>query len=86
MNRLTSQKEKQDLMAAFRTLDTNKDGILSKEELKSAFSNNQDLFGFGNVDQLMETLDTNSSGFIDYSGNYNLNQNLSLLLSLVPLS
>lgn len=62
-------------MATFRALDLNKDGKLSKEELTLAYSKNQDIFGFESVDQLMTNLDTNGSGFIDYSGSSHMTQN-----------
>lgn len=81
VNRLASQKEKEELMTAFRALDINKDGKLSKDELKSAFSNNQEFFGFSGVEQLMDTLDTNGSGFIDYSGKHSFRENSSQLQS-----
>ena len=55
-------------MIAFKALDTNKDGKLSKEELKTAYSTTKESISLGDLEQLMSTLDTNGSGFVDYSG------------------
>jgi Ca2+-binding EF-hand superfamily protein len=68
VHRLTNRKEKEDLMIAFKALDTNKDGKLSKEELKTAYSTTKESISLGDLEQLMSTLDTNGSGFVDYSG------------------
>ena len=66
---LVAQKEKQELEKLFNTLDKNEDGRLSKEELVEGF-----LQFYGDkgkaeqvVNTLMENIDMDRNGYIDYS-------------------
>ena len=52
----------------FKSLDKNGDGQLSKAELLDGYHT---VFGFADesmIEEIMEKLDKNESGFIDYSG------------------
>ena len=67
-SQLTSKEEKQQLMNTFRVLDKNGDGILSKEEIilgyKQIMSDEEAEI---EVKKIMEFVDTDKSGQIDYT-------------------
>ena len=50
----------------FQTLDTNHDGVLSKEEFKNALLKRKELSP-DRIQFLMRIIDTNSSGQIDFT-------------------
>jgi Ca2+-binding EF-hand superfamily protein len=53
----------------FRSLDKDGDGIISADELKSLwniFSNNVDIPGLDEVEDIMKTLDSNKDGKVEY--------------------
>ena len=55
--------------ALFNEIDTDKDGKLSLDELKNASSELSELLSANKDDvvEVFESLDTNGSGFIEYS-------------------
>ena len=67
---LSTREEKNELMKTFKALDLNGDGQLSRDELIAGY---EKIMGTREaereVDNIMATVDTNKSGFIDYSGN-----------------
>ncbi len=66
---LASKEEKSVLLKIFEKLDLNGDGKLNKEELKLGFQNTMDAMeAEKEVDRIMNEVDTNRSGEIDYSG------------------
>lgn len=65
---LSSKEEKAELLKTFKALDTNGDGIISKEELQSGYTK---FLGKNNeveVQSILDSIDVNKSGAIDYSG------------------
>lgn len=66
---LASKDEKNDLLKIFEKLDLNGDGKLSREELMTGFQNTMDTMeAEQEVNRIMNEVDTNRSGEIDYSG------------------
>ena len=64
----TTKEEEEDIRKLFKSLDKNGDGQLSKAELLDGYHT---VFGFADesmIEEIMEKLDKNESGFIDYSG------------------
>lgn len=69
VNSLTTKEEKEELLKTFRKLDANGDGVLSKEELIAGYSETLgQVEAEEEVKKLMEQIDVNNSGQIDYSG------------------
>ena len=67
---LISKKEKEELQKAFIAMDKNADGKLSTEELLAEYEKkcgNHEL-ALKEVKAVMEQVDVDHSGFIDYSG------------------
>ena len=68
---LSTREEKNELMKTFKALDLNGDGQLSRDELIAGY---EKIMGpkeaEREVDNIMASVDTNKSGFIDYSGYY----------------
>lgn len=66
---LSTREEKNELMKTFKALDLNGDGQLSRDELIQGY---EKIMGAREaereVDNIMAAVDTNKSGFIDYSG------------------
>lgn len=55
-------------MKAFRQIDTNGDGIISRAEMKKAFeSNDSEMMNSSKFNELFDKIDKDKSGFIDYS-------------------
>lgn len=67
-SQLLSKSEKENLSRLFKALDANGDGKLSKEEILSGYDK---YFGKHmspeDVEQLFDSVDTDKSGYIDYS-------------------
>lgn len=65
---LMSKEESKKMYSNFKSIDKNNDGKLSKEELLEAYMktmNKED--AIDEVKRIMESVDTNQSGFIDYA-------------------
>ena len=58
-----------DLQKAFKALDKNSDGKLSREELVEGYRKIYGELAELEVDKILATVDANGSGEIDYSGN-----------------
>lgn len=69
-NFFLTRKEADQMFAEFRALDKDKDGQISAKELKDGYKR---VFGralpMHEVEKIMEKIDINKSGHIDYSGN-----------------
>jgi calcium-dependent protein kinase len=83
-SQLTTKEEREEMTQLFRSLDTDQNGTLSKEELKQGFSK---LFGNtiedidSEVNRIMNEVDINKSGEIDYSEFISATINRQQLLS-----
>ncbi len=67
---LIGREEKEELRTAFTALDTNADGKLSREELMTGYTRicgNKDI-AEQEVEQIMDKVDIDHNGFIEYSG------------------
>jgi calcium-dependent protein kinase len=65
---LSTKEEKAELMKIFKALDTNGDGIISKEELRSGYAKFLGKHHESDVQMILDSIDVNKSGAIDYSG------------------
>ena len=68
LNQLTSKEDKEELLKTFKSLDTNQDGRLSRNELEDAFEQSNIGLTQEELFNIMKILDSDASGFIDYSG------------------
>lgn len=66
---VAAEKDRDELMATFKALDKDGNGILTREELKAGyakvFGHSQDVDG--EVNRIFKQIDTNNSGEIDFS-------------------
>lgn len=63
---MATKEEKADLLKAFKALDTNGDGQLDKNELRQAYDSYVGI-SEEEINKLMDKLDSDQSGVIDYS-------------------
>ena len=68
-------------METFKALDTNHDGILTKQELKDGLKKINYVMSEAEIKNLFSTLDDNQSGGIDYSEFVAASLNRNLLLN-----
>lgn len=67
-SQLLSKSEREELARVFKLLDANGDGKLSKEEIKDGYGRLYGkLISDKEVDQMFDAVDTDQSGFIDYT-------------------
>lgn len=71
VGQLASNEDMSDSQRAFKVLDTNNDGMLSKDELlvgfEKIFDRNDYEAAKEEVDRIFRKVDLDGSGFIDYS-------------------
>jgi calcium-dependent protein kinase len=67
VSQLTSKEEISELQKAFKALDANSDGKLSREELIEGYRQTLGDMAEEEVDRIMKAADTDGSGEIDYS-------------------
>ena len=67
-SQLHTKNEAKGLIETFKSIDINGDGRISKEELLEALMKKTDRNeAIGQVERIMEQVDTNNSGYIDFS-------------------
>jgi calcium-dependent protein kinase len=67
VNNMATKEEKKELMETFQTLDTNQDGVLSKEELTAGLKKINKFINEEEVDQIMARIDSNKDQTINYT-------------------
>lgn len=68
---ISAQKEKEDLLQTFKTLDTDGNGVLTREELKEGLMQlNGIVSNEKEIDDLIVMVDSNNSGTVDFSGKF----------------
>lgn len=65
-NNLASEQEKKKLTQTFKALDTNGDGVLSKEEIKKGYKKTMGITN-AELDALLAQVDSNHNEAINYS-------------------
>ncbi len=67
-SQLISKSEREELARVFKRLDMNSDGKLSKDEVKDGYVNHYGrLISDAEVDKMFDAVDTDQSGYIDYT-------------------
>lgn len=64
---IASKEEKASLLSTFKALDTNNDGVISREELQVGFEKMNNALTEADLNALMKQIDKNKSNEIDYS-------------------
>jgi len=62
-----NDKDIQDMMSTFKCIDTENNGVISVGELKTALQNIGSNLPKEEVDRIMDTVDINNTGVINYS-------------------
>jgi calcium-dependent protein kinase len=65
-NNLASEEEKKALTKTFKALDTNGDGVLSKDEIKKGYKKTSGITN-GELDALLKQVDSNENADINYT-------------------
>lgn len=76
--------EKERLKTAFKVLDTDQDGFITRDELKHALSKTGDRFSDEEIKDIIQKADKNLDGKIDYNGT--LTASLFILLCTTVLT
>ena len=67
-SQLYSSRDKDHLLSVFREIDKDGDGVIEKAELISVFNNNaRSNLSEGEIEKILELVDTNGSGQIDFT-------------------
>ncbi|OMJ92407.1 hypothetical protein SteCoe_4854 [Stentor coeruleus] len=67
-SQLLTKEESKRFIEAFKAIDTNGDGKLSKEELLQSYKNEiNELSAIEEIEKIMKKADSNNSGYIDYT-------------------
>ncbi len=66
-SQLYSNKDKELLLKAFKEIDKDGDGVIERDELISVFENTHTSLQPQEVERILELIDTNSSGRIDFT-------------------
>lgn len=67
-SQLISKKEREELAKVFKMLDKNSDGKLSKKEVKDGYNQHYGkLISDDEIERMFNAVDTDKSGFIDYT-------------------
>ena len=70
VNNFLNSKDYQNLFETFKSLDKQNKGVLTKEELRKGLMKfSKENYSFDLIDSLFDEIDTNNSGFIEYTGN-----------------
>ncbi len=72
VNQLAQKEDLVDLQKAFKVLDKNSDGKLSRDELVEGYRKIYGEMAEIEVDKILAKVDANNSGEIDYSGTHTL--------------
>lgn len=67
VNHMASKEERRELINSFKALDTNGDGVLSKDELLEGFRKIDTNLTEADIETLMDRIDNNKSKAIDYT-------------------
>merc|ERR1712226_295665 len=67
VNNMATKEEKNELIKTFKALDANGDGKLTREELMAGYKQKNIAFDGEDLDSMINTLDNNQSGAIDYT-------------------
>lgn len=67
VNNMTTKDEKKELMEIFKALDTNQDGVLSREELNAGLKKINQFISEEEIDALMDRIDYNKDKTINYT-------------------
>jgi calcium-dependent protein kinase len=70
VNQLAQKEDLIELQKAFKALDRNSDGKLSRDELIEGYRKMYGELAEEEVDKILARVDSNNSGEIDYSGKY----------------
>ena len=67
ISQLSQVEELNEISSVFKTIDINSDGKISKDELRSLYNLSGLAFLGKNVEKIIEEVDSNGSGYIDYT-------------------